>query len=236
MENLSALDILVFIIIGISTLMALVRGFAREISSLAGWVIAAYGTLLLGPLILPFVQNYITIAWAAIGVSYALLFLIILVICSLISSRLSAQLKNSSIGPLDRTLGFIFGAVRGFVIVCVAYMILVLIVAEDEKPAWLTGARLYPLLQTGAAAIMAIIPEQSFPVDRGKIDEAVSDGQNKFRDAATELLKDEAARQIDNSLGAQSNEKTQDIDGGKGYNQNDRAILDSLIQGTQTKR
>ncbi len=233
MENITALDIVILVIIGLSTILAFARGFAREVLSLASWIIAAYGALFISPLILPWVGEYVAPQWLAMTLTYLGLFIAILLICSLIATRLSDSLKNSSVGPLDRTLGIIFGAIRGFVIVCLAYMLILLVLPEDDQPAWITSARLYPALQTGTAVIVATVPKDSWPIDRDKIDDAVSKGKSGLRDVTTDTISNELNRQLDGVLGNGNNNKTQDNATGKGYNQNDRAILDSLIRGTE---
>lgn len=233
MENITALDIVILAIIGLSTILAFARGFAREVLSLASWIVAAYGALFISPAILPWVGQYVAPKWLAMSLTYLGLFIAILLVCSFIATRLSDSLKSSSVGPLDRTLGIIFGAIRGFVVVCLAYMLLLLVLPENEQPSWITSARLYPALQTGTAVITATIPEDSLPIDRDKIDEAVSKGKAGLRDTTTNAISDELNRQVDRVLGTEADNKSQDNSTGKGYNQNDRAILDSLIRGTE---
>lgn len=234
MENVTTLDFVILFIIAISAIFAFARGFAREVLSLASWVVAAYGALFISPLVTPLIDQYVAPQWLAVTLSYLGLFIVILMLSSWLAARLSQSLKSSSIGPLDRTLGIIFGAIRGFVIVCLAYILVLLVLPENEHPSWLTSARLYPALQTGTAVIMATIPEDSIPIDRNKIDEAVSKGKQEINRSTTDAISNELDRQIENILGPQSPNKSQDNQSGKGYNQNDRAILDSLIRGTKT--
>ncbi len=227
MSDLIALDIIVILIIAISTLMSLVRGFTREVLSLASWVIAAYAALFGGPLVVSFITQYIQVAWLASTIAYGSVFVITLVMSSLLANRFANSLQNSSIGALDRTLGVIFGALRGGLIISLAYLLLLIILPRNEQPSWLTQARLYPLIQTGSAVVLSLIPEKGIPVDIDKLKNVIDRSVPKI---SPDLI--DAGKAIDlNNL--KNLNKGTDKPESKGYSNSDRAVLDSLIKGTQ---
>jgi membrane protein required for colicin V production len=118
-----ALDISLIVIMLISAFLAMVRGFMREILSLAGWAAAAAAGVfaylrLSGPAIAFFSGWNETIVKVGTAVAAAILALIIVTI---LTTRISDKILDSKIGALDRTLGVLFGLFRGLIIVAVAF-------------------------------------------------------------------------------------------------------------------
>src|SRR5262245_62710922 len=113
---ITLLDIILIGVMLISALLAMIRGFMREVLSIAAWVIAALVTLYLYNKLLPFAKSYfnndIIAAAAVVGGT----FLATLLIVSIITVRFSDMVLDSRVGALDRTLGFLFGLARGLVI------------------------------------------------------------------------------------------------------------------------
>jgi membrane protein required for colicin V production len=161
---ISWLDIILIVIMLISGFLAMVRGFTREVLSVFSWAVAAVAALYLTPkyytLLLPYIDkpSIAQIAFAA-GV-----FVVSLVIVSLITFRISDKVLDSRVGALDRTLGFIFGLARGFLLVAIVF-ILFTALARDQ-PDWVRNARSYPILQQTQVAIESLLPmnpEQYLP-------------------------------------------------------------------------
>ena len=133
------------------------RGFTREILSLLAWAGAAAVTYALFPLLRPLGNLYISPGWLADGASALGIFLPALLLLWMLSSNLSQRVKKSSIGALDRTLGFVFGLGRGTVLVAILFLGLGwLIPMEPAPPAWVAGARTLPLVEYGAAMFLNI--------------------------------------------------------------------------------
>jgi membrane protein required for colicin V production len=161
---ISWLDVILIVIMLISGFLAMVRGFTREVLSIFSWAVAAVAALYLTPkyasLLDPYISNpsIAQIAFAA-GV-----FIITLIVVSLITFRISDSVLDSRVGALDRTLGFIFGLARGFLLVAIVF-ILFTALARDQ-PEWVRNARSYPILQRTQVAIESLLPmnpEQFLP-------------------------------------------------------------------------
>lgn len=161
---ISWLDIILIVIMLVSGFLAMVRGFTREVLSIFSWAMAAVAALYLTPryfeVLLPYIDNpsIAQIVFAA-GV-----FIVTLIIVSLITFRISDKVLDSRVGALDRTLGFIFGLARGFLLVAIVF-ILFTALARDQ-PEWVRNARSYPLLQRTQVAIESLLPmnpEQYLP-------------------------------------------------------------------------
>ena len=91
-------------------------------------------------------------------------FVVTLIVVSLITFRISDKVLDSRVGALDRTLGFIFGLARGFLLVAIVF-ILFTALARDQ-PDWVRNARSYPILQQTQVAIESLLPmnpEQYLP-------------------------------------------------------------------------
>jgi membrane protein required for colicin V production len=155
-----ALDIGLIAIMLVSGLLAMVRGFMREILSIAAWVAAAGVTLVGYPRVLPAAQEWVrgNEILAKIGV-IAGLFLGTLIVASIITVRISNMILDSRIGALDRTLGFLFGLGRGLLIVVAAFWFFNMLVPEKQRPDFVTYAKSRVVLQATADKLVEILPE-----------------------------------------------------------------------------
>ena len=157
---ITILDLALLAVMLISGLLAMVRGFMREILSIAAWAAAALVTLYAYPRLLPSAKNYIggsdTIATVAV---VAAVFIGTLIVVSIITVRISDMILDSRIGALDRTLGFLFGLARGLLIVVVAFMFFSWLVPDKQRPDWVTGAKSRVVLQGTGDWLMSLLPD-----------------------------------------------------------------------------
>ena len=93
----------------------------------------------------------------------------------LITFRISDKVLDSRVGALDRTLGFIFGLARGFLLVAIVF-ILFTALARDQ-PEWVRNARSYPILQKTQVAIESLLPMHPEEYLPGSHDDAQPDAQ-----------------------------------------------------------
>ena len=129
---ITLLDIIVLSVMLISGILAMVRGFLREVFSILSWAVAAGVTVYFYKSALPVVKQYISQDSAALAVTVALLFLGTLLIASIVTARISDLVLDSRIGALDRTLGFAFGLARGLLLMVIALLVLQLAGAAGE--------------------------------------------------------------------------------------------------------
>ncbi len=109
------LDLVVIGIVLLSGLLAMVRGFTREVLAIASWAIAAVVAYFFYPQAAPYVVQYVAKQPPLLvnGVAFGGVFLATLMVSYIVTSKLSDFILDSRIGALDRTLGFLFGAARG---------------------------------------------------------------------------------------------------------------------------
>lgn len=155
----SYLDLAVIIIVLVSGMLAMLRGFTREVLAILSWVAAAAAAYYLHPIALPYITPYIAKPELAMGAAVASVFFLALIIVSLFTVKLSDVILDSKVGALDRTLGFLFGAVRGILLATVAYAFYGWLVPDANQPAWVRNARAKPLLQIGGDKLRDLLPE-----------------------------------------------------------------------------
>ncbi len=103
---ITILDLVLLAVMLISGLLAMVRGFMREILSIAAWGTAALVTLYAFGKLLPTAKTYFNNDTVASVVVVAGVFIATLIVVSIITVRISDMILDSRIGALDRTLGF----------------------------------------------------------------------------------------------------------------------------------
>lgn len=200
------LDLILFGIMLISGFLALMRGFTREVLSLVAWGAAAVAAYIaikqpqLVDLAMPYVGKQV-LAQIAVG---AAAFLVVLVIVSLISVKISDFVVDSSAGAFDRTLGFIYGVGRGFVLVVIAYLFYGWLLPFDKQEDWVRNARTLPMIKSAGETLLSFMPPD--------IAETLTN---------TALMKNPS-----------SSQPSAEGQGESGYQTNETQGLDNLIGGT----
>jgi membrane protein required for colicin V production len=153
------LDLVLLAVMLISGLLAMVRGFMREILSIAAWGAAALVTLYAFSKLLPTAKTYFNQDTVASVVVVAGTFIATLVVVSIITVRISDMILDSRIGALDRTLGFLFGLARGLLIVVVAYQFFIWLVPDKQQPDWIRGAKARTMLDSTGEWLKGLLPD-----------------------------------------------------------------------------
>jgi len=156
---ITLLDIILLAVMLISGLLAMIRGFMREILSIGAWGVAALVTLYSYGRVLPVAKQYFSSDMVAAGVSAGGVFLGTLLIVSIITARVSDMVLDSRVGALDRTLGFLFGLGRGLIIVVVAFLFFAWLVPDRSQPDWVRGAKSKVVLQNTGQWLMSMLPD-----------------------------------------------------------------------------
>lgn len=210
--GITSFDILVLIVLGVSAIYGFGRGFTLETLSLGAWVGAIIATLYLLPVAQPLMRDFLDPPGFADTVTVILLGVVTLIIFKILANVISRAIKSSAIGPLDRSMGALFGVVRGLLIVCVAYLVTTWIIPQKNLPDWILQARSRPLVEYGASILADITPAEiieSLNGDDRPLDRTMIDG-----------LKDRLPAP---SLGREKNE-------GQGYRAKEREDLERLIE------
>jgi membrane protein required for colicin V production len=155
----SYLDLGVLAIVLISAVLAMVRGFTREVLAIASWGAAAVAAIYFHPLVLPYVKPYISKDTIALAAAAAVVFFATLIVVSIITVKVSDAILDSKVGPLDRSLGFIFGGLRGLLLCVIAFAFFNWLVPDKSQPEWVKNAKMKPLLQSTGEELMAMLPD-----------------------------------------------------------------------------
>ena len=111
------------------------------------------------------------------------MFFVTLIVVSLFTVRLSDAILDSKIGALDRSLGFVFGVARGFLLAVVAFAIFNWLVSEKQQPEWVKNARTRPVLTETADRIVAMLPTDAAQTINGWIESHATAAANDFSPA-----------------------------------------------------
>lgn len=155
----SAFDIAVFAAVLVSGLHAYWRGFVRESLNIVAWIVAIYAGIQLYPQLAPFVLEYVTSATAANWIAGVASGIGVLLLLSVVVSQLVRLLRRAGVGAVDRSLGFLFGLIRGAVLVSACFLILQQVIPrERDYPDWVRSAGTYPMMRAGAGLLTDLVP------------------------------------------------------------------------------
>lgn len=160
------------IVIGVvlfSAVLAMVRGFSREVLSIASWAGSVAAAYYLYPVLVPYLMNYTSDERIAMAGSAGIIFLIALIVISFITSRIADFIIDSRIGALDRTLGFLFGAARGLLLLVVAVAFWNWLINEPQRPDWVNNSKSKPFLDALVVKLEAVLPQDIEPQIRERI-------------------------------------------------------------------
>jgi membrane protein required for colicin V production len=155
----SYLDLGLIAVVLISALLSMLRGLTREVLAIASWGAAAAAAYYLYPLVLPYVHPYLQKDALAMGVSAGLVFFVTLIVVSLLTIKISDAILDSKVGALDRSLGFLFGAGRGYLLCTIAFVFFTWLVPDKSYPQWVENSKTRAWLQQTGEGLQAMLPQ-----------------------------------------------------------------------------
>jgi membrane protein required for colicin V production len=162
---MTALDILVLLLVGGLGLRGFSTGFTTEILSLIAWVVGIIAVKLLHDPVAALLVGPVGTTAGASVLAFALVFGIPFLIGRHLAKRIGTQSKQSAIGPIDRVLGFGFGAIKGVIGASLVFLFATLIYdtiygGHAKRPQWMLESRTYPLLNASSRALVKIVDER----------------------------------------------------------------------------
>ena len=212
-------DLAIVGVLLISAVLAFARGFVHEVLSTAAWLGAALAVIFGLPYARPIARQFISLPLLADIAAAGVIFIVTLLILSLLTRVVSREVQGSALNAVDRSLGFLFGLLRGAVLVCLAYIPIALLWPEQEQPAWVRDARARPLVEQGAAMIQSLFDRRQTPAKQ-----AIDPSRERTRKAL------ETERMVRDMMtpdpkSPQSGGKSQP----QGYSEGERRDLERLI-------
>lgn len=214
-------DLTILMVIVLSGLFAMARGFVREVLSLASWVGAALITLWGFTLARPYARSLIANTLLADIATGVVLFICSLILLSMVGGGLASLVRGAGLNALDRTLGFLFGLLRGALIVALLWLAFSSAFRPEEHPVWVREARSLPLVERFADFLRNLAPPE-FRTKMQATGDSVKSGISE-------------AQQYRNILAAPATPqlKSPAVSGETGYKADERRGLDGLIQRAQ---
>ncbi len=154
------IDAAALVVVLLSAAISMVRGFVREVLGVGAWVGAAFAAVKLYPMAQPEIASILPASMKNFVIygAMAVVFLIVLIVLSLVSALIGGLVRDSALSGLDHSLGLVFGAVRGALVVCVAYVALSVGVAQPQWPDPVVNARFLPMAYQGAKVLVSLLP------------------------------------------------------------------------------
>jgi len=139
MEGFTIIDGVVALVIVVSALLAYSRGIVRESLAILGWIVAAVLAFIFAPQAQPLVKEIPGLdklladscELSMIG-AFAAVFAVTLVVASLFTPLFSSLVQRSALGGIDQGLGFLFGVLRGILLVAVAFFLYETVITSQD--------------------------------------------------------------------------------------------------------
>jgi membrane protein required for colicin V production len=162
---MTAMDIIVLLLMGGNGLFGFRRGFVCEILSMVGLAAAMVAVRLFHAPVAEMLTGFVGTEGGAAILGFALVFGVTWYAGRLIASKVGGAIKTSLLGPVDRVLGFGFGALKGLLIATVAFVGFAMVYdtfygADAARPGWMRHSRTYPLLNASGRAMSEWLAER----------------------------------------------------------------------------
>jgi membrane protein required for colicin V production len=211
-------DAAIVLVILISGLLAFFRGLVHEVLAVISWIGAALATIYGFPYARPYASELISVPLIADMVAGVGIFLVALIVLSVLTNFIAHRIRQSALGPLDRSLGLVFGFLRGTALIAVAWLAFTMLLPREDHPKWITEAKVRPLVERGATLLVSLLPER-MRRELGEISDTAEDGIEElqrlqdYRNLLSPPAKDDAPA------------------GEPGYNSRERGEMQRAIEG-----
>ncbi len=213
-------DVAILSVLLISGLIALVRGFVKELLHILCWIAAAVITVKGFEYVQPFIAGWVQPEILADVGTAGGLFVISLVILVVLTAVVARKVRESKVGGFDRALGFAFGLARGALLLALSYLVVIQFLPQEEEdqPDWFRASMAMPLVAESARILTSIAPEV-FSKTQDAIKEASETAGDMMESGAAEVITGGAPRAGDKSE--------------TGYERDKRKGMDRLIESRQ---
>ena len=130
MEAFTLVDGIVAVVVILSAILAYSRGLVREVLAIAGWVVAAVVAFIFAPQAEPLMREIPVLSdflggncELSVIAAFAGVFAIALIVMSIFTPLFAGAVQRSALGGVDQGLGFLFGVLRGAVLIAVALLV-----------------------------------------------------------------------------------------------------------------
>ncbi len=155
---MTGLDIIVLIVICGAAVLGFVRGFVTEVLAFVAWILVVVAIKFFHTTVTGWLTGLIGTEQGAAVLAFAILGGVTYFAGRLLANNLGSRMRDGFLGPIDRALGLGFGALKGLILVSVAFLLLVLVFdtvggGPSQRPDWITKSMTYPMLDATSAGI-----------------------------------------------------------------------------------
>lgn len=155
---LTAFDVGVGVLVLISAILATARGLTREVLSLATWAGSAAIAIYMWQYHPEIARQYVAEPIVADIATVVVSFILALIVLHLLTMRIADFVVDSRIGPIDRTLGFVFGVLRG-ILIAIVITIFGVWLLPNNLPSWAANAQTLQPLQNMGNQLIGLLPD-----------------------------------------------------------------------------
>ena len=156
--NISAFDLIVFLIVVYSMAQCTAKGFMRSLFSFSNWLLALIITIILVPKLNPWVQDYIESKFITdIGLGVFIYIISLFVIIN-IGKAIGSAVTWSGLGSVDKTFGLIFGIFKGYVICVCIFSLLNWFYPHQKWPLKAEGTYSFEIIYKGSKFLIDEFP------------------------------------------------------------------------------
>ena len=167
---MQSFDIIVLLIVGVTAISGFMRGFVQEVLALVAWILAVLAIYYFHGSLSSGLAPYVASETGAKVLAFALLLLVPYAIVKFASKWVGDTSRNSVLGPIDRLLGFGFGAIKGIIIVVRGFSVLGLgydtVWGAKGRPDWISLSRSYPFVNAASDELIDMVGEQQRAASR----------------------------------------------------------------------
>jgi membrane protein required for colicin V production len=167
--SLTIFDMAVLFVLGVSGILALLRGFVRESLSIVVWIVSGLIAYAAFPELRQLVGGYIPNGWISDAITLIVVFVAPLICLKIVAMVIAEAVPSGLLGSFDRLLGAGYGLARGALIVSLAYLGLNLVNEPEHHPIWIKEAQFLPHVRDGAELLASWVPEDMLDADSWKV-------------------------------------------------------------------
>jgi len=149
-------DSLIIGIILLSSVISIVRGFIKEVLSIASWALSLWVALMFYAHVATLLVDYVDTPSIRLLTAFLSLFVVTLILGALVNHLISELVDKTGLTGTDRALGVLFGIVRGVAIVT----LLVLLAGATPMPedTWWQNSLLLEHFEKIAVWVTTLLP------------------------------------------------------------------------------
>ena len=151
--------------VGGAAILGAMRGFVTEVLSLMAWMFVVFALKMFHTPLSALLLDTVGTAAGAATLAFVAIGGVTWFGGRLVANAIGSRTRTSILGPVDRALGFGFGALKGLILASLGFLLVVLVIdtlggGPRKRPQWITTSRTYPLLNATSASIADFVDKR----------------------------------------------------------------------------